>query len=53
MRESDSDPWEFVMIVDAFEYNVDRVGWDYKLKEDPSEVKYVPPVWQSNLKRRS
>jgi hypothetical protein len=53
MRKDSTEVFEYSMIVLSFEYNDERAGWDYKLKEDPSNILYGPVVKESNLKRPS
>lgn len=53
MRRSSTDPWEFDMIVTSYEYNDERAGWDYSLKEDNAQgLAWPKKVKETNLKKR-
>ena len=53
MRRSSTEPFEFYMLVTDFEYDAERDGWDYWLKEDNTmELSWPKMVKETNLKRR-
>ena len=52
MRKSFQEPWEYDMIVISAEYDDERKGWDYWLKEDSKlETKYQHKVKETDLRR--
>ena len=51
MRLSSVEVFEYDMIVTDYEYDEDRAGWDYWLKEE-NGLSWPKKVKQSNLKRR-
>lgn len=54
MRRGSNELFELglnMVVVDR-EYNENRAGWDYTLKEDPTEIPYQYLIKETNLKRR-
>ena len=51
MRLNSTDTWDYSMIVTGAEYNEDRAGWDYSLKETNGLTR-PKMVKQSNLKKQ-
>lgn len=50
MRESESEPYKFLMYVVEDYYNEDRGGWDYKLKNEAG-IGYEHWVIETNMRK--
>lgn len=50
MRKSVSQTFDYIMFVDGWEYNEDRGGWDYWLK-DENGIKYGNLVKETDTTR--
>ena len=53
MRKSESEPFDYLCVVDEYRYNEDRPGWDYKIKDESgikSEDGEAAWIEETNLK---
>ena len=50
MRKSSADTFDYQMFVKSWQYNAERGGWDYKLK-DGKDVEYENWVKETDTKR--
>ena len=50
MRKSETEPFEFIMFVVRYEYNYERQGWDYQLKDEDGN-EYPGLVKETNTKK--